>query len=194
MPPLPTGACNTCSAQDEKLRPNPFTDEEQCEDCRNTSIIGITDIKSRYKLKDDELDGLKMVTEPQPAFLGGPDRRWYLVEEVEKRAEEQDQKKEAAKKEKEATKREKEVAKQEKEAAKKEKAEAKKSAAATKDIKRKRDTEPDKEEEEDADVQADQPAKRGRGRPPKAGGPKSKKPVANADGPKRGRGRPPKAK
>jgi len=139
-----------------------------------------------------------MVTEAKEAFLGGPDRRWYLVEEVEKRAVEQDKKKEAAKQEKETAKKvkdaEKEAVKKEKEAAKQEKAEAKTAAAATKDIKRKRVTEPEQDEEDVADAEVNQAAKRGRGRPPKAGGPKPKKPVANPDGPKRGRGRPPKAK
>ncbi|KAE8447403.1 hypothetical protein EG329_010817 [Mollisiaceae sp. DMI_Dod_QoI] len=204
MPPLKTGSCDTCSAEDVKLRPNPFTNEEQCEACRDASIIGISDIKSRFKLKDDDLKGLKMVTEPQPAFLGGPDRRWYLVEEVEKRAEEAVEKKEVAKKEKEAAKeaakKEKEEAKEAakkekeeaKEAAKKEKEEAKKAKVSgpTKDVKRKRDQEDP--EQKDSESELEHPVKRGRGRPRKAPG---STPVTNGDGkPKRGRGRPPKAK
>jgi len=85
---LKTGTCATCSADKVKLRPNPFTKGEECETCRKTGpkgIIGITDIKKNYALKDEDLDGLQMVKEPKPAFVGGPDRRWYLLKEIEKR-------------------------------------------------------------------------------------------------------------
>jgi hypothetical protein len=159
-PPLKTGTYDTCSTENVKFRPNPFTNKEQCEDCRNASIIGVTDIKSQFKLKDDDLKGLKMVTEPKPAFLGGPDRRWYLVEQVEERAEEK----------------------------LKEKEDAKKSAGASKDVKRKRDKEAEQEDtDENVDrpvkrgrgrppkgaakvpvVDGDGKPKRGRGRPSKA--------------------------
>jgi len=85
------GNCETCSATDEKLRSNPFNGKQQCMNCRVThpkyAIIGITDIKSQYKLKDNDLRGLRMVTEPKPAFLGGADRKWYLLKQVKARKE-----------------------------------------------------------------------------------------------------------
>ena len=183
MPPLKTGTCNTCSSENVKLRPNPFTTKEQCEDCRNASIIGVTDIKSRFKLKDDDLKDLEMVTEPKPAFLGGADRRWYLVEQVEKRAEEK---------------------LKDIEAKEKEKAEAKDKSAgsgAAKDSKRKRGEEMDQEKEDMQEDKVDPPAKRGRGRPRKvidglsSKAAAAKVPVVDDDAkPKRGRGRPPKEK
>ncbi|TVY60862.1 hypothetical protein LSUE1_G008313 [Lachnellula suecica] len=171
--PLKTGTCDTCSAEKVKLRPNPFTEKQQCEECRNAAIIGVTDLKTKHKLKEEDLEGLTMVTEPQLAHLGGPDRRWYLVEEVEKRAEEK---------------------REEEETADKENGDVKKKPA--KVVKRKKD------EGAEAEDTADPPAKRGRGRPPKAGGKakpeaKAKTTVAKVDedgNPKRGRGRPPKAK
>jgi len=86
--PLKTGTCATCAADKVKLRSNPFSNAEECEDCRKSgpkAIIGITDIKE-YKLKDTEVDGLQMVKEDKPAFVGGPPYRWYLLKEVEKRA------------------------------------------------------------------------------------------------------------
>ncbi|TVY47403.1 hypothetical protein LOCC1_G001811 [Lachnellula occidentalis] len=187
MPPLKTGTCDTCSTDNVKLRPNPFTTKEQCEDCRNASIIGVSDIKSQFKLKDDDLKDLKMVTEPKPAFLGGADRRWYLVEQVEKRAEEKLKETEAAKKEKEEAKN--------------------KSAGsgAANDVKRKREKELDQEQEgTEEEEKVDPPAKRGRGRPRKVieglseegakyvAKPKAAKVPAVVDDakPKRGRGRP----
>ena len=67
-------------------------------ECRTShpdyAIIGVTDIKKDFKLKERELSGLAMKTEPKPAFLGGPDKRWYKLTEVEKKAEEMDKKKE----------------------------------------------------------------------------------------------------
>ncbi|TVY21437.1 hypothetical protein LARI1_G000664 [Lachnellula arida] len=144
MPPLKTGTCSTCSTEKGKLRPNPFTQKEQCDDCRDTSIIGVTEIKTQFKLKDDDLKDLEMVTEPKPAFLGGPDRRWYLVEQVEKRADEKLKEIEAAKKEKEEAKKE--------------------SAGAAKDGKRKREKEPSQGENAE---EVNPPVKRGRGRPRK---------------------------
>ncbi|TVY34093.1 hypothetical protein LSUB1_G006172 [Lachnellula subtilissima] len=180
MPPLKTGTCDTCSSENVKLRPNPFTTKEQCEDCRNASIIGVTDIKSRFKLKDDDLKDLEMVTEPKPAFLGGADRRWYLVEQVKKRAEEKLKDVEAKEKEKEEAK------------------DKSAGSGAAKDGKRKRG-EID-QEKEDTEETVNPPAKRGRGRPRKVlnDGPKSKAakvPVVDDDAkPKRGRGRPPKEK
>lgn len=204
MPPLISGSCDTCGTDHVKLRTNPFDGKEQCEDCRAEAIIGITDIKSQFKLKDGDLKGLKMVTEPQPAFLGGPDRRWYLVEEVEKRAKEVEkkvgqeaEKKVAAKKEKEAAKQAKENAKIEKASAKKDKQVAKDAQDAEeekfgkpKDAKRKRNAEPD-QEAADADEEVKPPVKRGRGRPP---GGAAKKAVAKTDGKPKPRGRPRKAK
>jgi len=92
---LKTGQCATCSAEKVKLRTNPFSKVEECDACRKTGqegIIGITDIKKNYGLKDEDLDGLQMVKEPKPAVFagrggrGGPDRRWYKFHEVEKRA------------------------------------------------------------------------------------------------------------
>ncbi|TVY87859.1 hypothetical protein LAWI1_G006912 [Lachnellula willkommii] len=158
MPPLKTGTCDTCSTEKVTLRPNPFTQKEQCDDCRDASIIGVTELKTQFKLKDDDLKDLEMVTEPKPAFLGGPDRRWYLVEQVKKRAEEKVKEVEAVKKEKEAAKKEKEAAKKEKEEAKKE------SAGAAKDGKRKREKEPSQGENAE---EVNPPVKRGRGRPRK---------------------------
>lgn len=171
MPPLKTGTCSTCSTEKVKLRPNPFTHKEQCEECRDAEIIGVTDIKSKFKFKEDDLEGLTTVSEPQPAFLGGADRRWYLVKEVEERAEE--------------------IKAAEPKKTPEEKGETKKkSAGATKDAKRKKDKE---EDQDDAEEEVARPAKRGRGRPPKVGGAK-KAPVEDDGKPKRGRGRPAKAK
>ena len=92
--PLKTDTCPTCKAEGEKLRPHPFhKDPEllQCEECRTTNseyaIIGVTDIKKKYKLKDEDLKGLDVATEAKPKFLGGADRRWYLLKDVEARAE-----------------------------------------------------------------------------------------------------------
>lgn len=224
MPPLISGSCDTCDVQDVKLRTNPFDDTEQCENCRKATIIGITDIKSEFGLKDGDLDGLTTISEAKEAFLGGPDRRWYLVDEIEKRAgevekqrKEEAEQKEAVKKEKEAAKKAKEAekaaAKKAKEDAKIEKANAKKekkekqaaknaeveeeekSAERPKEVKRKRNTEP---EEEDADEEVKPAVKRGRGRPPKVGGaaqtPAGRKPVAKDDDKPKRRGRPPNAK
>ena len=67
-------------------------------ECREThpdfAIIGVTDIKKNFKLKERDLSGLAMETEAKPAFLGGPDKRWYKLSEVEKKAEEVDKEKE----------------------------------------------------------------------------------------------------
>ena len=132
-----------------------------------------------------------MKTEPQPAFLGGPDRRWYLISEIEKTAKqveivrrEMEMLKEEEKREKEEkkerAKREvaeaKEVAKQEmeekKEKAKKEKEGKAAGAAASAEGKRKRGSEVEQrgveENSEDEETEeAVKPVKRGRGRPPK---------------------------
>ncbi|KAL2075324.1 hypothetical protein VTL71DRAFT_267 [Oculimacula yallundae] len=193
MPKLPVGKCASCDANDVTLRPNPFTQAEQCEGCREEKIIGVSDLKTRFGLKDTDLKGLTMKTEPKPAFLGGADRRWYLVEEVEKRAEEVEEERERIKSEKEAVQREKEDAKKEKakekEDARKEKEDMKKEkekakekktiATPVKGEKRKRDSlaaadgEGDGNEEkgdgkQDGDEnEEEKPAKRGRGRPPK---------------------------
>lgn len=88
MAPLKTGTCATCSTEEVKLRPNPFTEDEQCEECRNSEIIGITEVRKKHGLKDEDLEGLQMKTEAQLAFIGGPPRRWYLVKEIEERKEE----------------------------------------------------------------------------------------------------------
>ncbi|KAH9216462.1 hypothetical protein DL95DRAFT_497358 [Leptodontidium sp. 2 PMI_412] len=216
MPKLPVGKCATCDAEDATLRPNPFTTEEQCEDCREERIIGVSDVKVLYKLKDEDLKGLTMNSEPQPAFLGGPDRRWYLVEEVEERAEEIEKKREKEKSDKEAAKaevlNEKEAMKaavlKEKEELRKEKEGMRSTVIVKHNIKRKRlsdgavgggDEDGYKEDDEE------KPVKRGRGRPPKektagktiGSASKGKKGVTSASGDgevKRGRGRPPKAK
>lgn len=98
-------------------------------ECRDNhpehAIIGVTDLKREYKLKEDDLKGLRTVSEPKPAFLGGPDKRWYLVKEVKVRKEKVVKEVEAEKakkeKEKERQKKEKETAKAEKEKEKKEK-------------------------------------------------------------------------
>lgn len=132
--PLPTGSCKTpgCDNDKVKLRPNPFTNVQQCEDCRASpehGIIGITDIKQKHKLKEADLKGLRTTTEPKPAFLGGPDKRWYWIKEVVKRAEEvkskvaiEKQRKEAEKQKKAAQKEKaKELKEKEKELKKKEK-------------------------------------------------------------------------
>lgn len=96
--PLPTGTYETCNAENEQFRPHPFYRYETCMECRTShpdyAIIGVTDIKKDFKLKERELSGLAMKTEPKPAFLGGPDKRWYKLTEVEKKAEEMDKKKE----------------------------------------------------------------------------------------------------
>lgn len=69
MPPLKSGTCAVCKTEDVKLRLNPFSNEEECEDCRTTgskAIIGITDAKKEFKVKDGDLEGLQMVKEPKP--------------------------------------------------------------------------------------------------------------------------------
>ena len=38
-----------CEAEESTLRTNPFTGEEQCEECREASIIGVSDVRSKYK-------------------------------------------------------------------------------------------------------------------------------------------------
>lgn len=89
MAPLKTGDCASCDKKEIKLRPNPFSEAEECEECRKDGpkgIIGITDIKTEYKLTDADVEGLQTVKEPKPAFVGGPDHRWYLKAEVVKRA------------------------------------------------------------------------------------------------------------
>jgi len=111
---LKTGNCTTCTTKDTKLRPNPFTQKEQCEKCRDSEIIGITDIKKWHGLKDKDLDGLNMTTEAKPAFLGGPDRRWYLLTEVEEREKEVEVERKREKEEKEEKKLQKEKEKAEK--------------------------------------------------------------------------------
>jgi hypothetical protein len=154
--PLKTGTCDTCSAEKVKLRTNPFTHKEQCEDCRKASIIGITDIESRYKLKDADLKGLKMVTEPQPAFLGGPDRRWYLVDDVKKRVEEElEMKKKSA-----------EVTKDNKRKKDEEGEQEERNAEAEPPVKRGRGR-PKKATTAAPVVEGDEKPKRGRGRPRK---------------------------
>ena len=146
-----------------------------------------------------------MRTEPQPTFLGGPDRRWYLVSEIEKTAKQVDIIRRQMEMVKEEERREME---EKKEKAKKEK-EGKAAGAA--ETKRKRGSEVEQRgveenNEDEGDEEVVKPVKRGRGRPPKeksavavavAAKTKTKKSVAgvNADGTaKRGRGRPPKAK
>jgi len=110
--PLTTGTCATCAAEKVKLRSNPFSNTEECEDCRKSgpkAIIVITDIKKEFKLKDTDIDGLQMVKEDKPAFVGGPPYRWYLLKEVEKRAGEVEKiRKESAEKEKKAAAKEEE--------------------------------------------------------------------------------------
>lgn len=123
MPPkIPVGKCATCSATDVKIRPNPFNPKKlQCEDCREGEIIGITALQQIYGLKPADLEDLKMVKEPQPAFLNRPDKKWYLIAEVEKRAR-------AVEKEKAKAKREKEKKADEKKRVKKEREEEKRIA------------------------------------------------------------------
>ena len=100
--PLPVGTCETCNAENEKLRPHPFYPYETCQECRTEhpdyAIIGVTDIKKEFKLKESDLIGLAMATEPKPKFLGGPDKRWYKLSQVERKAEEAAREKEEKKK------------------------------------------------------------------------------------------------
>jgi hypothetical protein len=137
---LKTGTCDSCKTEDVKLRANPFSKDEECEGCRTSgpkAIIGITDIKKDYKLKDADVEGLEMVKEPKPAFVGGPDYRWYLKAEVEKRAAEVEKTREQEAKDKEAEAKTKAAEKEkklaEKEAEKKAKAAEREKKAAEKE-------------------------------------------------------------
>lgn len=190
--PLKTGTCEACDAENEKLRPHPFhkaSDLRTCEACRDTNpdyaIIGVTDIKQRFKLKEEDLHGLDMATEPKPAFLGGADRRWYKLSEVEKRAEKvleermeklekgkaekEEKRKEALEKKNKGSKGKKDDTKKKasKKVGTKEGGEAEKAAPA----KRKRVVEEDESEAEshgvDGEATVEEPKKK-RGRPAKA--------------------------
>jgi len=163
MPPKTPSVCDGCSATDIKSRIHPFTKKALCPDCMETpenAIIGITDIKKEYHLKDSDVSDLNMVTEPKPAFIGGPDRRWYYVADVKKRAEVVEKRTEVEKAKKEADRKEKELEKEkkkeEREKAKAEKnreREAKKKAADAEKAEKAREREEkkkDKEEEKKA--------------------------------------------
>ncbi|KAH8600764.1 hypothetical protein B0O99DRAFT_609420 [Bisporella sp. PMI_857] len=159
MSPLKSGTCATCSKEDVKLRPNPFTKEEECEDCRKSgkdAIIGITDIKNQFGLKEADLEGLQMVKEAKPAFVGGPDYRWYKLKDIEVRApeakkklEEEARAKEAEKKEKEEDK---EAARIAKEEDKKAKAEEREKKAATKEAEKQAKAEERKRKREEKEA------------------------------------------
>ncbi|CAL3963486.1 unnamed protein product [Diplocarpon coronariae] len=170
MPPLQSGICESCQAEDVALRTNPFTKKEECEECRDAEIISITVIKKQHKLKDTDLEGLTMKTEPLPAIYGKGDRKWYLVKEVEKRVVEVKEEREKDKKDKDdakaAAKKEKDDAKEEAKKAK-ESAKKEKRAAAAKEVKRKRDsdTEQDEKGDDNGDEEPEPSVKRGRGRP-----------------------------
>jgi len=126
--PLKTGTCEVCKTEKVKLRPNPFSKDEECEECRTSgpkAIIGITDIKKEYKLKDSDVEGLETVKEAKPAFVGGPDYRFYLKSEVEKRAAEVEKIREQEAKDKEAENKTKAAEKEKKLAEKEEEKKAK---------------------------------------------------------------------
>jgi len=115
----------------------------ECRTSGPNAIIGITDIKSQFKLKEPDLKRLRQVKEPKPAFLGGRDSRWYLRADIEKRAEIVAAKKEKEKKDKVEAKR------VQKELEKKAKAAGK--ARKLGEKKRKRDDDDDEDEELVAD-------------------------------------------
>ncbi|CAG8978959.1 hypothetical protein HYALB_00012412 [Hymenoscyphus albidus] len=187
--PLPTGTCATCKKEEVKLRPNPFNQKLQCSECRDSTIIGITELQKRYGLKHTDLEGLTMTTEPQPAFRGGPDRKWYSIKDVEKRVKVVEKERAKEKKEKEKKAAEKQKAKEEKEEEKKrareEKEEKKrfkaeeKEAAAKQKAKPKKEVKRKHEGDEDEEVPAS-PKKRGR--PSKTG----QTPTKSATTPKKG--------
>lgn len=112
----------------------------ECRTSGPNAIIGITDIKSEFKLKEADLKILRQIKEPKPAFLGGRDYRWYLRGDVEKRAD-----RVAAEKEKE--KKAKVEAKAQKEREKKAKAAGK--GRKLRGTKRKRDEDEDDEDEDE---------------------------------------------